>query len=169
VNHHLYICTLYIRGSLHAFVDLFLRICGFWNISSVTTADKSTNRSTPPTDYSSQSDNGHIALTNRSTLSLQPITFCFIIGGGLVLHWLRKEVEGCTIDCKKYGRRSFTLVHCRNWSPQCVNMALTSWVSSLSSNEHEVELRYQGPAQTQNNLLFWCELNSYVKKNIFEV
>nr|XP_055039634.1 uncharacterized protein LOC129427275 [Misgurnus anguillicaudatus] len=73
VDRFLCICEL-----LHSFVDRVLCICGFETFLTSRRAQESTNRWTPPTVYSSQSDNKHTVLTNRGTISLQPITESFL-------------------------------------------------------------------------------------------
>nr|XP_055067071.1 uncharacterized protein LOC129448602 [Misgurnus anguillicaudatus] len=74
VDRFLCICEL-----LHSFVDRVLCICGFETFLTCTRrAQESTNRWTPPTVYSSQSDNKHTVLTNRGTISLQPIIESFL-------------------------------------------------------------------------------------------
>nr|XP_055033264.1 uncharacterized protein LOC129421762 isoform X2 [Misgurnus anguillicaudatus] len=73
VDRFLCICEL-----LHSFVDRVLCICGFETFLTSRRAQESTNRWTPPTVYSSQSDNKHTVLTNRGTISLQPIIESFL-------------------------------------------------------------------------------------------
>lgn len=69
----------YITNTILPAIHLWITSFAFVDFETLLvsrSADKYTNKCTPPTDYSIQSDNVHIALNNHSMFLRQPIMFC---------------------------------------------------------------------------------------------